>query len=67
MDAATITEFIQSVGFPIAAYIALFWYMIKQRENHKIEINQLTEALSNNTLALQHLADSMGVRTDGKH
>ena len=57
MDANTIVQLIGSLGFPIVCCIALFWRMIKSDENHKTEINKLTDALNNNTLVLQQLSD----------
>ena len=59
---------IQSFGFPIAACAAMAWYvkyitdqntqrMDKLNNDHKEEIKQMTKALENNTLALQHLTD----------
>ena len=43
------------VGFPIVAYGAMFWYMVKMNENHKQEIDSIRESLNQNTLALQQL------------
>ena len=57
MDANTIVQLIGSLGFPIVCCIALFWRMIKSDENHKTEIDKLTDALNNNTLVLQQLSD----------
>lgn len=57
MDANTIVQLIGSLGFPIVCCIALFLRMIKSDENHKTEINKLTDALNNNTLVLQQLSD----------
>lgn len=57
MDANTIVQMIGSLGFPIVCCIALFWRMIKSDENHKTEIDKLTDALNNNTLVLQQLSD----------
>ena len=59
---------IQSFGFPIAACAAMAWYvkyitdqntqrMDKLNSDHKEEMQQMTKALENNTLALQHLTD----------
>jgi len=74
MDAAMITQLIGSVGFPIACCIAMGYYVHeetnKQREQiseiekrHSDEMSSITEALNNNTLALQKLTDrlDMGV------
>lgn len=57
MNANTIVQLISSLGFPIVCCIALFWRMIKSDENHKTEIDKLTDALNNNTLVLQQLSD----------
>ena len=57
MDVNTIVQLIGSLGFPIVCCIALFWRMIKSDENHKTEIDKLTDALNNNTLVLQQLSD----------
>ena len=59
-EAATVSpdatvQMVQSVGFPIAACAALFWLCIRQDEKHDKEVTKLTEAINNNTLALQHL------------
>lgn len=65
MDFITI---IQSFGFPIAACAAMAWYVkyITDENNkrlddlnrdHKEEVQSLSEALQNNTLALQKLTD----------
>ena len=57
LDANTIVQLVGSLGFPIVCCIALFWRMIKSDENHKTEIDKLTDALNNNTLVLQQLSD----------
>lgn len=59
MDTAQIVQIISSLGFPIVMCGALFWYMIQQREEHKEEINKMSEALNNNTLAIQKLLDEL--------
>lgn len=74
MDVAMITQLIGSVGFPIACCVAMGYYVHeetnKQREQiseiekrHSDEMNSITTALNNNTLALQKLTDrlEMGV------
>lgn len=65
-----IVSIITSVGFPIFACLALGWYVKYQtdsnkadmkelRESHESEIQKVTEALNNNTLALQKLCDKL--------
>lgn len=59
MDANTIIQLVGSLGFPIVACVALFWFMIKSNEQHKEEMNKLSEALNNNTLAITKLSDKI--------
>lgn len=60
MDVQALITAISTVGFPIVMCGALFWYMINQRDAHKEEINKMTDAINNNTLALQKLLDKLG-------
>lgn len=59
MDYNVVTTLIGTVGFPIVAYGAMFWYMVKQDRDHKEEMDKMSDAIVNNTLALQKLADAM--------
>ena len=59
MDPGAIQTLISNLGFPIACVIAMFWMMNKEREDHKEEMQKVTEALNNNTLALTELRDMM--------
>lgn len=51
---------IRDLGFPIAVAVALFWKNNKDQEQHKDEMDKMTEALNNNTLALTELKDKIG-------
>ena len=55
MDLQAITTLIGSLGFPIAACVACFSMLNKEREEHKLEMQKVTEAINNNTLALEAL------------
>lgn len=55
MDIATLTTLIGSLGFPIVCCIALFWYMTKNMEQHKEEMNKMSEAINNNTNVMNQL------------
>ena len=46
---------VSTVGFPIAAYGAMFWYMIQLNKAHKEEMDSVKEALESNTRALIEL------------
>jgi large-conductance mechanosensitive channel len=59
MDVGSVQTIISNLGFPIACVIAMFWMMNKEREDHKEELQKVTEALSNNTLALTELQDML--------
>ena len=59
MDIGAIQTTISNLGFPIACVIAMFWMMNKEREDHKEEMEKVTEALNNNTLALTELRAMM--------
>lgn len=65
MNVNTITTAISTLGFPIVMCGAMFWYMMKEKDAHKEEMNSVTEALNNNTLILQKLCDRLGDDKDG--
>lgn len=60
MDFNTVTQFISTLGFPIAVCLICFWYINKREEQHKEEVNKLSEAVHNNTLVMQKLVDRLG-------
>lgn len=60
MDAQVVTTIINNVGFPIATFFVCAWYINKQSDTHKAEIEKITEALNNNTLALTKLVTKLG-------
>lgn len=59
MDANTIVTIISTVGFPIAACVALFWQSNEMQKQHKEEMDGVKEALNNNTLVVQKLVDKL--------
>lgn len=70
MDFNSISDLIQSVGFPIVCFLMCGWY-VKYREDkndekydklntqHDDEMKQMVSALNNNTIALQRLTDKL--------
>lgn len=60
MDVQVILQAISTVGFPIVCTAAMFWKLNKQDTDHKEEVRTMTEAVNNNTLALQKLIDKLG-------
>lgn len=59
MDANTIIQLVGSLGFPIVMCGALFWRMVKSDEQHKEEMEKLSVALNNNTIAITNLSDKL--------
>ena len=59
MDVNSLIQLVGSLGFPIVACGALFWRMVKSDEQHKEEMNKLSEALNNNTSALVKLTERL--------
>lgn len=59
MDINSLIQLVGSLGFPIVACGALFWRMVKSDEQHKEEMNKISEALNNNTSALVKLTEKL--------
>lgn len=70
MDVASVMQAISSLGFPIVACIAIAWYFNKVNENYRQDIKELTqqnkeqlekltEAIANNTVAVARLVDKL--------
>lgn len=55
MDINTIGTFISSYGFPIVACAALFWQNMKQEDNHRETMNNLTTVIQENTKAIDKI------------
>lgn len=66
MDANSIIQIVSSLGFPIVMCVALFWYMVKQREVHKEETDHLKDTINENTKVLAELTTLIKVLTDEK-
>ena len=72
MDVQAILQAISVVGFPIVCCGVLMYYIkyitdknredsSKQNEQHRGEMVDITQAINNNTLALQKLCDKLKV------
>ena len=64
MEIEAITTLISNMGFPIACVIALFWYLNKEREEHKAETQKLADAINNNTLVMERILSKVRVDSD---
>jgi hypothetical protein len=59
MDANGIITVIQSVGFPIVMCGAMGWYVKYITDKHNAEMQSITSALNNNTVALTKLCEKL--------
>lgn len=59
MESEAIIQLIGSLGFPIAMCILIFWYLMKETEAHKEEVNMLRDVIVKNTEALIELKDQL--------
>lgn len=66
MDINTITSLIGTVGFPIVCVIGMAWFVYKQLNTHKEEMDKMTEALNNNTRVLSQILEHMRDEEENK-
>lgn len=60
MDVSAIVQAISTVGFPIVMCLLFMYYIKYINDQHKDEIDKLSESLNNNTLVMQKLLDKLG-------
>lgn len=60
MDMEGIVSLFSNLAVPVACLIATFFLWNKEREDHKAEQKELTEAIHNNTIVMQKLVDKLG-------
>ena len=51
---------ISTVGFPIVMCILIFYYMEKESESHKQEVDGLKEVLTDLKISITQLTDKIG-------
>ena len=73
MDVTAIQNAITTIGFPIVVCLLAFYYINKQTESHKNEVDGLKEEINTLCLNLQKLTDSIsellrkeGVKNENK-
>ena len=54
-----IVNLFSNLAVPVACLIATFYLWNKEREDHKQEQKELSEAIHNNTLVMQKLIDKL--------
>ena len=60
MDVGTVTQLVGSLGFPIVCCVALFWYLVKEKDAHKEEMEELRKSIEANTTAINLLCQHLG-------
>lgn len=59
MDISSISQIVSSVGFPIAMCLIMAYYVNKQGEEHKEEINAMKDSIDGNTKVITELNTMM--------
>ena len=59
MDLNGIMTVISTVGFPIAACVAMFWYMQKKDISHAQQIDKFSESFNSNTEVMTKLLERL--------
>lgn len=59
MEVENIVQLFANLGVPVACLVAVFALWNKEREDHKAEMNSVTQAINNNTTLLQRLLDKL--------
>ena len=60
MDVTMVTQLIGSLGFPIVCCGALFCYLVKEKDAHKEEMEELRKSVEANTTAINSLCQHLG-------
>ena len=59
MDFGAVIDVFSQVGVPIACLVVTFSLWNKEREDHKQEMKEVTQTITQNTLAIQKLTDKL--------
>lgn len=60
MDVTMVTQLVGSLGFPIVCCGAMFWYLVKEKDEHKEEMEELRKSVEANTIAINSLCQHLG-------
>lgn len=64
MDVTIVTQLVGSLGFPIVCCVALFWYLVKEKDAHKEEMEELRKSVEANTTAINSLCQHLGGKSN---
>lgn len=60
MDVTMVTQLVGTLGFPIVCCGALFWYLVKEKDAHQEEMEELRKSIVANTNAINALCQHLG-------
>ena len=64
MEVSELIQAISTVGFPIVMCLLFMYYSKYINDQHKDEIDKLSQSINNNTLVMQKLLDKLGGEVD---
>ena len=64
MDVTMVTQLVGSLGFPIVSCGAHFWYLVKEKDAHKEEMEELRKSVEANTTAINSLCQHLGGKSN---
>lgn len=64
MDFSTLTQFISTVGFPMAVAIWLMLSGDKARKENNAVINELTKVVADNTHVIEKLSEKLNLKEE---
>lgn len=67
MDANTIITLVGSLGFPVVACIGMAYFCNRIISDNRSDYKEITQAINNNTLVIQKLADKLEDLNNDNH
>lgn len=59
MDIGSIIQFIESAGFPVMVCLCMMYYIKYLNDQHKQEMDKISDALNNNTIVMNKILDRL--------
>lgn len=55
MDLDMITTLLSNFAFPVVCTLGMFWMWNKERDEHRAEVKEMTEAINRNTVVMEKI------------
>lgn len=65
MDVAAIIQLVETMGFPVVVCLCMMYYIKYLNDQHKNEMDKISDALNNNTIVMNKILDRLD-RLDNK-